>query len=275
MRTRVLCFALALPLAGVTGVGVFVYSGWYNVAATDAHTAVTYWVLETTMRRSVQRRAAGIPVPPLADAEMIQRGGALYDAHCAECHGAPGSAPSAFALGLTPAAANLSHTARVWKPAELYWVIRNGIKMSGMPAWAFRLPDADLWALVAFLQRLPFMTPQQYASRNVAPLHTGAFASAPGDPEADPVRGAIAVRQYGCVSCHSIPGIVEANASVGPPLDKIATRGLIAGMLPNTPEHLERWLREPRTINPRSAMPNLGVTERDARDMAAFLYTLK
>ncbi|HZI99111.1 MAG TPA: cytochrome c oxidase assembly protein [Gemmatimonadaceae bacterium] len=88
-------------------------------------------------------------------------------------------------------------------------------------------------------------------------------------------RGHEAIRSYGCMSCHSIPGVAGAHARVGPPLDGIASRSYIAGVLSNTPDHMIEWLRNPPGIDSRTAMPNMHVTERDARDIAAYLYTLK
>lgn len=90
-----------------------------------------------------------------------------------------------------------------------------------------------------------------------------------------PARGKEIIRHYGCDACHSIPGIAGARGQVGPPLDNIASRAYLAGRLPNTPQNLMRWIRAPQEIAPGTAMPNLGVTERDGRDIAAFLYTLR
>jgi cytochrome c2 len=87
--------------------------------------------------------------------------------------------------------------------------------------------------------------------------------------------GARALQQYLCVTCHLIPGITGAARHVGPPLNGIATRTYIAGILPNTPGNLIHWIRHPTSVDPLSAMPDLGVSEQDARDMAAYLYTLK
>jgi cytochrome c2 len=87
--------------------------------------------------------------------------------------------------------------------------------------------------------------------------------------------GRAAIARYGCGACHAIPGIHEANGTVGPPLNGIAVRAHIAGVLPNEPGQMVRWLRQPQAIVPGNGMPDLGVTERDARDMAAYLYTLK
>jgi cytochrome c oxidase assembly factor CtaG len=90
-----------------------------------------------------------------------------------------------------------------------------------------------------------------------------------------PVRGKEAIRSYGCMSCHSIPGVKGATTMVGPPLAGIADRGYIAGVLSNTPQHMIEWLMNPPRIDSKTAMPNMNVTERDARDIAAYLYTLR
>ena len=88
-------------------------------------------------------------------------------------------------------------------------------------------------------------------------------------------RGRVAIRQYACQTCHVIPGVTGANALVGPPLNGIASRSYLAGVLTNTPDHMIEWLRNPQEIDPLSAMPDVGVTEQDARDIAAYLYTLR
>ena len=91
----------------------------------------------------------------------------------------------------------------------------------------------------------------------------------------DADRGRELVRAYGCGSCHSIPGVAGANGLVGPPLAGIASRSYIAGVLPNAPDNMLRWLRDPRAVDSLTAMPNLGVTPSDARHLAAYLYTLR
>jgi cytochrome c len=91
----------------------------------------------------------------------------------------------------------------------------------------------------------------------------------------DPARGRAAVERYGCATCHTIPGVRGADAQVGPPLSKIAGRMYIGGVLTNSPDNMMRWLRDPRAVDPLTAMPALGVNDRDARDIASFLYTLQ
>lgn len=267
MKILALVVVLAAGAAGAA-----LYLGVYDISATDQHLRPTYWILDVGMRRSVKQRAAGIAVPDLGQPGRIQRGLALYRQHCVQCHGAPGVAPEPFALGMTPAPANLVYTAREWPPAEVFWVVKEGIKMTGMPAWKHRLPDEDIWAIVSFMRELPQLSPQDYRARKAG--HVAASEPAPASAP-DPRRGKRAIEQYACVTCHQIPGIVGANAPVGPPLKEIGTRGFIAGVLPNTPENMVRWLRHPQAVSPMSAMPDLGVTERDARDIAAYLATIR
>jgi cytochrome c2 len=91
----------------------------------------------------------------------------------------------------------------------------------------------------------------------------------------DPERGRAAIARYGCGSCHRIPGVPGAEGSVGPPLDGISGRTYIAGRLTNTADHLVVWIRDPKTVDERTAMPDLGVNDQDARDIASYLYSLQ
>jgi cytochrome c len=89
-----------------------------------------------------------------------------------------------------------------------------------------------------------------------------------------PTAGKATIRAYGCAACHDIPGVDMPGGRVGPPLGGIAKRAYLGGELPNTPENLERWVRDPHKIEPHVAMPTLGLTQKEARDVAAYLYTL-
>ena len=274
MRLRSL--AAIVVAGGAAAVASVVGLGLYDISATDQHLAPTYWLLDTSMRRSVALRAKRIDVPPLDDATKIARGGRHFDAYCVACHGAPGIAPEPFALGLTPTPANLAHTAREWKPADLFWTIRHGIKMTGMPAWKYRLSDDEIWSIVAFLRVLPTLTPDRYR-REIGgrPPAATVVVRTQRATTGDAARGKRAIHQYACATCHAIPGIVGANAPVGPPLEGIATRAFIAGVVPNTPATMIAWLREPQAFRPDGAMPNLGMSEADAADIAAYLATLR
>ena len=91
----------------------------------------------------------------------------------------------------------------------------------------------------------------------------------------DPYRGRELVRGYGCDSCHTIPGIQTADAHVGPPLIKIARRVYLAGHIQNTPANMMLWIQHPRSFDEQTAMPEMGVTEQDSKDITAYLYTLR
>ncbi len=91
----------------------------------------------------------------------------------------------------------------------------------------------------------------------------------------DAERGNASIRKYGCGSCHTIPGVTGAHSQVGPDLSGLAGRVYIAGVLTNSPEHLVAWIENPQAVDDKTAMPNMGVTSGDARDIAAYLYTLR
>ena len=269
---KFLAFSLMLLLVGTLGAGAFIWSGLYDISATDNHLAPTYHAIRKTMERSVERRAADIAVPPLGEPAQLERGLSLYRAHCVQCHGAPGIAPEPFALGLTPLPTPLARSGRDRSPAQLYWVLKHGIKMTGMPAWEFRMVEDDLWSVVAFVKRLPFLSPLAYKELTSPPPLPRAPDAQGG---ADARRGKRALEQFGCIGCHQIPGMVGPEARLGPTLDGIASRRMLGGVLPNSPQNMALWLRAPQAFSPHSAMPMLGVTERDARDMAAHLATLR
>ena len=150
--------ALAVALGGVA----FVYSGAFNVAATDPHWPVTTWVLEKARQRSIQAHAAGLAAPAGYD-EQAKVVGAVshYSEHCAVCHGGPGTRQGELASGMYPQPPDLANVANRHTPGELFWILKNGIKMSGMPSMA---SDGDdmLWSTVALLEKLPGMSVEDY-----------------------------------------------------------------------------------------------------------------
>jgi mono/diheme cytochrome c family protein len=152
---------LALVILGALGLS-FIYSGIYNVAATYPDAAPVAWVLSTTMDRSVKRHAAGIKAPALDDPAMLQAGSSRYRTTCVACHGAPGVQIGDTGRGLNPDPPELTEAASDWKPNELFWITKNGVRMSGMPAWGVTYSDKDIWAIVVFVRKLPSMTPSEY-----------------------------------------------------------------------------------------------------------------
>ena len=158
--TAVLTVASLLILWIVTGL-VVIYSGLLNVAASRPEGAITSWVLGTTMGHSVRRQASGIS-PDLSHANLAE-GAEHYAAMCVMCHGGPGNEqPNYIGVGLNPDAPNLMGAAGDWKPGEIYWIIDNGIKMTGMPAFGKTHTPEQLTNITAFVERLPMMTPQEY-----------------------------------------------------------------------------------------------------------------
>ena len=142
------------------GAGAFVYSGIYNIGADDHHTKPVFAVLQTLRDRSIHIRSEDIVVPNLEDPQLILKGAGQYAAMCTQCHLKPGMKDSEIRPGLYPQPPNLSQV-RV-EPRDAFWVIKHGIKMSAMPAWGGGHDDPTIWSMVAFLQKLPDMTPAQY-----------------------------------------------------------------------------------------------------------------
>lgn len=270
----VLLTSAVLGLAAAAGAAAVVYGGLYNVAATSQHIQPVHTLLETAMRQSVRLRARAIEVPRLDDPQRVLRGAACFRDKCQQCHGGPGVAQGDIGKSMQPLPGPLVDARHHWKARELYWVTKHGIKMSGMPAWEYRLAEEDLWAVVAFLERLPDLTAREYVEQTGRQATCGPGDAVTTGTLGDTRRGARALHQYACNACHSIPGITGSSVHVGPPLDGIARRTMIGGRLANTPDNMVRWLRRTHEVDPRTAMPEMGVTEQDARDIAAYLATL-
>lgn len=267
--------AIGLGLTAALGAAALVYSGAYDISATRQHWQATHSLLEIAMRQSVRRQARNIEEPALGDAQMAMRGAASFHDKCVQCHGAPGVAQADIGLSMQPLPGPLVDAKQHWRPRELYWVVRHGIKMTGMPAWQYRLTDDEIWDVVAFLRVLPALSAEDYRRDGAglppeAPRRTAQPAARVGDARA----GRDALQQYLCVTCHAIPGVPGAWNYVGPALGQMGEQPYIAGVLPNTPENMARWLRSPGSFKPGTAMPDLGVSEQDAKDIAAFLRTL-
>ena len=157
---RALLTAAGTILVLVLGAGLFVASGLYDIGADRPHTRWMFAVLDTLRERSVAGRARNIQVPPLKSAERLAEGAEHYSAMCTECHLAPGMPDTALRQGLMPKPPDLSQSKI--DPAEAFWVIKHGIKATAMPAWGKTHDDEEIWNLVAFVEQLPMMSPEQY-----------------------------------------------------------------------------------------------------------------
>ena len=163
-------------IAAVAGFG-FIWFGVFNVAANDKHWGITTEFLEIVRNRSISARAPELTVPDLSDEARIQRGAANYDAMCAQCHLAPGVKTSELFEGLNPKPPVLyqdDHFSEM--PAtNTFWVIKNGIKMTGMPAWGNNNSDEQIWDLIATISAMNKMTVEQYQKlvKSGASTHKG------------------------------------------------------------------------------------------------------
>lgn len=152
---------VSIPILAVATLG-FVYSGIFNIAATATHDPVTNWLLTKTRDRSIDVRSQGIEIPDLENEELQLAGINDFNSMCAGCHTAPGRLPSPLARGLNPPAPDLAESALAKPPEVLFWVTKNGIRMTGMPAWGLSHADDKIWPVIAFLQVLPDLDGEAY-----------------------------------------------------------------------------------------------------------------
>ena len=156
-----------LLVIGVVGASAVIWSGLYNVAADDPHWAAATHVLEVARTRSVARHAADIEVPDLSDPELIRNGAGNYHAMCVLCHLSPDAQETELSVGLYPRPPRWDALGRA-DPRAAFWVLKHGIKASGMPAWGKSMDDKYLWGMVAFMQQFPTMSAAQYRAQVAA-----------------------------------------------------------------------------------------------------------
>jgi mono/diheme cytochrome c family protein len=153
--------AAVLLIAIAASIAVLVATGAVDVAADSPHSALGYRFIHYVRERSVAARARDVAVPPLSDPKMLVEGMEHYDAMCTGCHLAPGMAENEMRPGMNPKPPVLYRMAR-GNPAEQFWIVKHGIKMTGMPAWGITHTDAEIWDIVALLQKLPTLSPADY-----------------------------------------------------------------------------------------------------------------
>jgi mono/diheme cytochrome c family protein len=141
---------------------VIMYTGSYNVAANVPDNAIVDWYLSNTMIHSVVSRAKSVQANAQFTDQQARAGFTIYSQTCVHCHGAPGKDPGDIAKGLNPEAPDLADAVEDMTTAQMFWIIKNGIKMSGMASYGKVHNDDEIWNIVAFVQRLPKMTPEEY-----------------------------------------------------------------------------------------------------------------
>ena len=196
---------------------LFVWLGLVSISASTQHWPPAKWFLHFAMREAVQTQARGIEAPPLDDARLLAQGAGAYAYSCATCHGAPGQSPELFASVMIPPAPPLPALIADWNARELFWIVKNGIKYTAMPAWPSPLRDDEVWAIVALLKQLPALSVDRYR------------LLAYGDAEVSSAeRKSAGIRS--CMSCHGEDG-----------LGRDGTAPVLAGQ---SRAYLERSLRE-------------------------------
>jgi len=155
---------ITLAVVAVIGLAVC-YGGLFNMAADDHHWGMTAGIIETTRDRYITRQARDVVVPKnLADEKLIASGAGKYAEMCTGCHLAPGMIDTEMRKGLYPMPPKLAESSAGRTAAEQFWIVKHGLKMTGMPAWGLTHDDERIWSMVAFLQKLPSLSDEQYLS---------------------------------------------------------------------------------------------------------------
>ena len=160
-RWKITLIAVAAVFASVWGAVLFVKLGFYNIGADDHHNKVTLAIIVQLRDRSIDARLGPIKPQLSATPEMVKAGAQHYATLCAGCHLAPGLAKSEVRTGLYPHPPNLAQE-EIQESRRAFWIIKHGIKMSAMPAWGKTLDDAEVWDVVAFVRKMPGMSPEDY-----------------------------------------------------------------------------------------------------------------
>lgn len=184
---RILAAIGALGIVAAIGAAVYFFGGFYSIAGTQEDPAVVHWALVKVRTVSIVRHANDQPPANLDDPAKAQAGAKEFAEHgCTTCHGAPGATWTKFSEGLRPDPPDLKEVVEDLTPSQLFWVIKNGINMTGMPSFAAAgVKDDDIWLIVAFLKKLPNVSADDYKAWTAS---APAAAPAPATPPAPPAE---------------------------------------------------------------------------------------
>lgn len=218
MKKRTLAKAVAVAAVLALGGFLFAWSGLFNIGASTGHWAITAWFLHFAMRNSVETHSLGIEPPPsLDDAALILKGAGHFAQGCAPCHGTPGDPRNPVVLEMTPHPPELKDRIGRWQPEELFWIVKHGVKFTGMPAWPAPQREDEVWAVAAFLLRLPELSPAEYRRLTEGEVEGGRAGEAERDADQeaalvdldDPLGPALA----NCARCHGRDGRGRGEAA--------------------------------------------------------------
>ncbi len=196
MKIHVRTLLTALVAGGALATAVYSL-GLVNIGASGGHTWATTLFLHTAMRNSVWFQSLSIEAPEdLARADRIRLGAGHYESGCAPCHGSPAREPGAVALSMVPHPPDLASRIHRWAPEELFWIVRNGVMMTGMPAWPAHARKDEVWAVTAFLGEYPSLSAEEYRALAYGEAERGRALSIPSHPVA-----------ADCVRCHGEDGL--------------------------------------------------------------------
>ena len=195
---RLLTVAIGLLVVAGLGAAFVAASGLVSFSAADGHWAATEWLVQNTKRRSIVLRGDRIDAPTLDDRALVTRGAGHYETACRRCHGVPGGGPPVFLREMAPRPPDLLRVRDRYSTGELFYIVKHGFKLSGMPGWPAQSRDDEVWATVALLEALPALGSQGYVR---LARGTGTDDSAAATPAVPPVVEAQ------CVRCHGADGL--------------------------------------------------------------------
>lgn len=168
---RILAFIGAVAIIVVIGAAVFFFGGYYSVAASESDPGVVNWALIKIRMASIARHAETAPSADLDNAQLIQAGARAFATRgCVTCHGGPGAEWQKFSEGMNPDPPDLKEVVPARQPPQLFWVVKNGIRMTAMPSFgAIGVPDDEIWSIVAFLRKLPTVSEADYKAWTANP----------------------------------------------------------------------------------------------------------
>ncbi len=260
MKRPIVRITAVLLLLGAGGVLVVV-SGLVPIAASSGHWPITEWFLHFAMKRSVVTHSLFLDAPPLDDPALVLKGATHYHTGCRSCHGSPEQPHPVIAQGMKPPPPYLAERIAEWNAEQLFYVVKHGMKFTGMPAWPAQQRDDEVWAVVAFLQKFGALDAAEYRRLALGEDHSPA-ETAPTDA-LDGSETSRATLREGCARCHGTDGLGESGAFPG-------LAGQSATYLRNALEAYARGERHSGIMQPIAA--SLGIEALD--ELAGYFASL-